>query len=64
MDAFTLGVLYCHQKNQLFILFARDIESSIEYFFILSKILTFARNRYILLHATSQVAYYSFPHSL
>ena len=33
MAAYTSDTLSFHQRNMLFILFARDLEDSIEYFF-------------------------------
>ena len=61
MAVYKLDVLSCHQSNLIFLLFARDIEDSIEYYLIQSNIMVLARNRYIFLHATDQDANYLFP---
>ena len=52
MDDYTLGVLSYHQNNILFILFAHDLEYSVEYFILRSNILMIARNHYISLNDT------------
>ena len=60
----TLGVLSCHQRNLLFILFYRYLENYIEYFLLQSNIPTLTHNHYILFHATAHIAYYLFIHYL
>ena len=51
MASRTLDMLSLYQRNILFVLFACDIENSIEYFILLPNIPTLARNYYIFLHA-------------
>ena len=60
MAAYTLGVIYNHQRNILFVLFSHGIENSIEYFLLQSNIPTLTNNPSISLHATAQVSYYLF----
>ena len=55
-------MIYCHQSDILFIIFARDLEDSIENFLLRSKLLTLARNHFIFLFETARVAYYLFLH--
>ena len=38
MDAYTLDVIFWHQSNILFVLFAHDIEDDIRYFILRSNI--------------------------
>ena len=53
-----LDVISFYQMNTLFLLFAIDIEDSIETFLLQSNITPLAHNRYILLHAFMRVDYY------
>ena len=53
----------CHlstKGNILFLIFACDIETYIEYLYLWSNILTLTLIRYIFLHVTAQVAYVLF----
>ena len=60
MYAYTLDVLSWHQRNILFLFFARDFDISIEHFLLRSHIPSFSHIIYIYLHATFWGAYYLF----
>ena len=60
MSEYMLDVLSRHQRKLIFLLFSRDFEDSIEYFLLISEILTLDRNRYISLNTTVRSSYYLF----
>ena len=60
MSTYTFQVLYCHQINLLFIIFASDIENYIVHLLLRSHIQTLARINYISLQLTTRAAYYLF----
>ena len=57
MAAYTLDVLYCHQRMILFLLFDRDFQDSIEYFLLESCTLMLDRISYKFLPVTESVSH-------
>ena len=51
-------MLYLRQTNILFLLFAHDIENSLEHFILHSHIQPISQISYILLHVNVSVTYY------
>ena len=62
--AYMLDVIYFHQRNIIFLLFAHVIKYYIENFMLGSKITTLALNCYISPHATARFAYFLFQYYL